>query len=409
MEIFFVIFLLSGQFKAFMQFFGLQLPVDFTVLTAVIILGLIVYKVVKKNTFITRNITFFSIGLLLIFYTWMIFSLFYSVSEHYSMEKTFYFMLNITAFSVPFFFKEFNIRLFIQAFTVGIIVLAIGLLPFQYFDMLGSSTEMEPQGAFSAIWGLYLSLSEYLGLVVILFMTKRGEAVFSRRTDGIIVVIVVLIMALLGARGPVIFALIVYVLYYLNSIRVIKFTVKKKTVWWMGMGTILLLAVIFLMTRFEVTATLLNRSVYRFASLVNSVLFQETQSGPAHIRIILIQQAIDGIFQNVSSFIFGYGIGSFGIITTGFDIRLYPHNMILEIWFELGLIGLALFMTWIAFVLLKLRQMPNRFISYWLLLYIFLNLMKSSSLIDIRTEFAIFALFSVQNFLTKKEIEPATA
>ncbi|MCK9404730.1 MAG: hypothetical protein M0Q26_15155, partial [Chitinophagaceae bacterium] len=59
----------------------------------------------KKNTFITLNVTFFSIGLLLLFYAWMIFSLFYSASEEYSTEKTFYFLLNITAFSVPFFFK----------------------------------------------------------------------------------------------------------------------------------------------------------------------------------------------------------------------------------------------------------------------------------------------------------------
>jgi len=409
MEIFLVLFLLSGQFKAFLQFFGLQLPVDITVLTAAIVLGITIYKLLKKNSFITLNISFFSIGLLLLFYSWMIFSLFYSASEEYSTEKTFYFLLNITAFSVPFFFKEFNIRLFIKAFTVGIIILAIGLLPFQYFDLLGSSTDLEKGGTFSAIGGLYLTLSEYLGLIVILFMTKKEEVVFTKRLDVVVVVMVVFVMMLLGARGPVIFALIVYALYYLNSIHVIKFTVKKKTIWWMVMGAVFLLVAIVLMTRFEATETLLNRSIYRFTSLVKSALFGESQDHSAHVRILLMQQAMEGIFQNIGSFFFGYGIGSFGIISQGFDIRLYPHNMILEIWFELGLIGLALFLAWIVFVLSELRRLPNRFITYWLLLYIFLNLMKSSSLIDIRTEFAIFALFTVQNFLTSKEKEPAIA
>lgn len=409
MEIFLVLFLLSGQLKAFMQFFGLQLPVDITLLAAVIVVGMTVYKVVKKNSFITLNITFFSIGLLLLFYAWMIFSLSYTSSETYGTEKTFYFLLNIAAFAVPFFFNGFNIRLFIQAFTVGVIVLAIGLLPFQYFDLLSGATDPGQEGAYSAIGGLYLSLSEYLGLVVILFMAKRGEVVFSRRADVMIVVMVLMVMALLGARGPMIFALIVFVLYYLSSIHVIKFTVKTKTVLWLGIGIVLLAGAIFLLTRFEATKTLLSHSVYRFIFLAKGVFLGDSQEHSTHVRMLLMQDALGGIFKNLGSFLFGYGIGSFGIITKGFDIRLYPHNMILEIWFELGLIGLALLMTWIVFVLLKLRQLPNRFISYWLLLYIFLNLMKSSSLIDIRTEFAIFALFSVQNFVTTKEIEPATA
>ena len=409
MEIFLVLFLLSGQFKAFLQFFGLQMPVDITLLAALIVVGLTIFKVVKGNRFTTLNISFLSIGLLLLFYAWMIFSLFYTASDQYSTEKTLYFILNIAAFSVPFFFKGFNIRLFIKTFTICSIVLAIGLLPFQYFDLLKSPAEPENGEVFSAIGGLYLSLSEYLGLVVVLFLTKNGTFVFSRKADVVFVVFAVFVMLLLGARGPVIFALLVYALYYLNSIRVIKFTVKKKTFWWMGIGVVFILAAVFLMTRFEITETLLSRSVYRFSSLLEGAISGDSPDHSAHVRMLLIKEAFDGIFQNIGSFIFGYGIGSFGIITGGLDIRMYPHNMILEVWFELGMIGLSLFLVWIVYILWELRRLPARFFSYWLLLYIFLNLMKSSSLIDIRTEFAIFALFSVQNYLTSKDQEPAIA
>lgn len=403
MEIFLVLFLLSGQFKAFLQFFGLHLPVDLTVQMAVLVVGLTAYKAVKKNNFNTLNISFFGIGLLLIFYAWMIFSLFYTASEQYSTDKTIYFLLNLAAFSVPFFFREFNIRLFIKTFTIGVVVLAIGLLPFQYFDLLGSSTELKKGQAFSEIGGLYLSLAEYLGMIVILFLTKCSEAIFSKKKDILVVAGIVFVMLLLGARGPVLFAMLVYALYYLYSIRVIRFTIKKSTLRWIGLGTVFLALTIFLITRFEMTETLLIRSLNRFASLVNGALAGGTGDSSTEVRLLLIQQAIDGIFQNLGSFIFGYGIGSFGIITEGFDIRLYPHNMILEVWFELGLIGFALFIAWILYVLLEMRRLPNRFISYWLLLYIFLNLMKSSSLIDIRTEFAVFALFSVQNILVSRE------
>lgn len=409
MEIFLVLFLLSGQLKAFLLFFGLQMPVDITVLTAVIVLGLTLYKLIRKNSFTTLNFSFVSIGLLLLFYAWMIFSLFYSASEEYSTEKTSYFLLNIAAFSVPFFFKEFSIRRFMQAFTVGTVVLAVGLLPFQYFDLLDTPAESDQVGSYSAIWGLYLSLSEYLGLVVIWLLTKKEEVIFNRWADIAIVMVVLMVMVLLGARGPIIFVCIVGVLYFLSSIHFIRFTIKKKTLIWLGAGALLLLAVLFLMTRFEATQTLLAHSFYRFIFLVKGVLFGDAQEHSASVRILLMQEAFNGIFKSIDSFLFGFGIGSFGIITRGFDIRLYPHNMILEVWFELGLIGLALFLTWIVFVLLKLRKLPNRYISYWLLLYILLNLMKSSSLIDIRTEFAIFALFSVQNFLISKEMKPVKA
>jgi O-antigen ligase len=409
MELFLVLFLLSGQFKAFLQFFGIPLPVDFTIVTAAIVVGLAVYKLLKKNTFNTNPVSFFGIGLLLLFYAWMIFSLFYSASEVYSKEKTFFFLLNILAFTVPFFYKEFNIRLFFKAFVVTTLILSLGLLPFQYFDLLESAAEPGKEGAYSAIGGLYLTLSEYLGLIVILLMTRKGERIFSKNLDITAVILILILMVLLGARGPILFVGIVYGLYYLSSIRIIRLTIKTKTILWLGIGAVVLVGTLFVLTRIEATKTLLYHSVYRFIDLANGTVSGDSQAHSAHVRILLIQDAFDGIFKNIDSFLFGYGIGSFGIISKGFDIRLYPHNMILEIWFELGLIGLLLFTVWVVFILLKSRQLTNSYISYWLLFYIFLNLMKSSSLIDIRTEFAVIALFTVQNFVVPKKMKPALA
>lgn len=387
-----------------MQFFGLGLPVDLTILTAAAVLGLAAYKIIRKNTFTAPNISFFSIGLLLLFYAWMIFSLFYTHSEQYSREKTFYFLLNIAAFTVPFFFSNFNIGLFIRTFTIGTVILAIGLLPFQYFDLLESAAETAKAGPVSAIGGLYLTLSEYLGLIVVLLLTKQGERIFSRTSEIVLVVMVLGLMVLLGARGPIVFVVFVYGLYYLSTIKVIRFTIRTRTLWWIAGGTFILFGILFLMTRFPATDTLLRHSVFRFIFLVQDAVSGEGQDHSTSVRMMLMGEAFDGIFKNIDSFLFGYGIGSFGSITQGSDIRLYPHNMILEIWFELGLIGLALFVIWILYILLDLRRQPVRFVSYWLLFYIFLNLMKSSSLIDIRTEFAFLALFSIQSLLTRSGV-----
>jgi O-antigen ligase len=177
----------------------------------------------------------------------------------------------------------------------------------------------------------------------------------------------------------------------------------------MGLGGFLLIISIFLIAQLGVAQKLFANTLFRFTSLINDIIYGGGQDQSADTRVLLIQDAFWGIVKSIDSFLFGYGIGSFGIITWGEDIRLYPHNMILEIWFELGLIGLMAFFIWIVYVLTKLRGQPNQYISYWLIFYVFLNLMKSSSLVDIRTEFAFFALFAVQNFLLVKEPNPALA
>ncbi len=390
-----------------MQFFGLNLPVDFTLITGALLLGVTAYKLIRKNNFSTNNISFFGIGLLLLFYAWMIFSLFYTHSEQYSREKTFYFLLNIAAFVVPFFFGQFNIRKFFFVFAAGTIILAIGLLPFQYYYLLGDATKLGPEGAYSAIGGLYLTLSEYLGLILILILTKRKNSIISSSYDLMLALMAFGLMVLLGARGPLIFAIVIYFLYYLSSINFVRFTIKKRTLWIMGLGLLLLSIFLILIARLEVAHKLFANTLFRFTSLINDIINGGGQDESADTRINLIRDAIVGIVKSVDSFVFGYGIGSFGIIIWGDDIRLYPHNMILEIWFELGFLGLMVFFFWILYIMTKNRGQSNQYISYWVIFYIFLNLMKSSSLVDIRTEFAFFALFAVQNFLLIKEPKPA--
>lgn len=402
MELLFVVFLLSGQFKAFLIFFGIILPVDLTIITSACIVGLSIYKLQKTNNFSTRLVSFNSIAGLLLFFAWMVFTLFYTASEKYSSDKTFYFLLNIIAFSVPFLYKGFNVRLFFQLITLGIIILAIGLLPFQYFDILESSKQIKEDGTFSAIGGLYLTLSEYLGLLAVLFMTKQQKIIFSRNLDVFIIITALSLMFLLGARGPIIFGVGVWVLYYFNSIKVIRLAVKPRTIRQLGIGVFVFTVILVLMTRFDATNTLLSRSFYRFSYLIQGLFSESGQDHSSSVRIDLIKDALNGVFMNLNAFFFGHGIGSFGIITQETDVRLYPHNLILEIWFEMGMIGLSLFAGWIVYMLLKARKLPNDLISYWLLFYIFLNLMKSSSLIDIRVEFAVLGLFMVQNFTTSK-------
>lgn len=93
----------------------------------------------------------------------------------------------------------------------------------------------------------------------------------------------------------------------------------------------------------------------------------------------------------------GNGIGSWPIINSGIDARGYPHNLILEILAELGLVGLILFSAFIlyALVILKPPQKYNQSINILLLMlimYMFLNSMVSGDIPDNRLLFACIGL-----------------
>lgn len=410
MEILLPIFLLSGQFKSYLNFFGFELPVDLTILVGFFVVALTVWRLYRSQKLATRQITYVGIGLLLIFYGWLIFTLFYTSSEEYSQTKTIYFALNVIAFAVPLVYGGLQVRKFIRWFTLLTLALSASLLPFQYFNLLDAAGTGTVE-AFEAIEGLYLSLSGYLGLLVVLFLTAKEPVWKSKLIDWGYVLLLLLLLMLLGARGPILFALFVFLLYYLYNLKVLRLAIGQKTVQaiiFTGLGIFVLMV---LLIQFDATRSLLFRTFGRFFSLIAGVLTEGATDASSMVRLALYQDAINGIFDGLHETLFGYGIGSFGIETFGEDIRLYPHNMILEIWFETGLIGLIIFSSWVVYLLTNTVKLPYRHISYWLLVYFFLNLMKSSSLVDIRTEFAFFGLYIVQHFtnLEAPTVIPAEA
>ncbi|MBN2083275.1 O-antigen ligase family protein [bacterium] len=94
----------------------------------------------------------------------------------------------------------------------------------------------------------------------------------------------------------------------------------------------------------------------------------------------------------------GQGLGSWPVVVGIGDYRAYPHNILLEIWFELGLVGLALFSTLIALALAalgpfkRLRTSPYALLALALFVNAFLNAMVSGDLNDNRPVFAMLGL-----------------
>lgn len=63
-------------------------------------------------------------------------------------------------------------------------------------------------------------------------------------------------------------------------------------------------------------------------------------SGQSHMRLEIFAEAIRGWTERP---LLGHGIGGFSVVWNNSDVRLFPHNLVLELLCELGVVGLALF------------------------------------------------------------------
>ena len=125
------------------------------------------------------------------------------------------------------------------------------------------------------------------------------------------------------------------------------------------------------------------------------------------------------IFELIKTFpFFGQGTGSFGLSYVGQDIRVYPHNIFLELWAENGIIGVVFFLIMIGYTLgktiVKLLTIKGREreISKSLLAlgcFMFFNSMLSGDINDNRMLFTFLALngvkLSFQKDRSKKHVE----
>ena len=123
----------------------------------------------------------------------------------------------------------------------------------------------------------------------------------------------------------------------------------------------------------------LERSFNRLGKLTN-----KNKGSSVNERLDMLSFSYSSINRNI---LFGTGIGSFSKEYNGKDKRGYPHNILIEIWFELGLIGLLLF----SFFLFFLFKDINVTFLLWLVLFVFLNAFKSAELGDLRIMFFILS------------------
>lgn len=351
-----------------------------------IILGIalldIVYNLRRENDNFSK-FSFQIIFLIFIFYGWLIFSNIYSPSLSYKYDKTIFFIANIIFFIYPFFIKKINFELLIRLYCIIILPLAA------YFDYMlsivwkvkSSSTEL-----FMNIRDAYLVVGLQLGILFLLLLFFKKN-IFLK-------IITFLLLLATSARGPLIIMMIVTLIYLISENK-IKILNPK-----MIIRSVMLVFGLFFVYYFKADAinNLLQSTIIRFGSLVGG------EDASALERVFRLKFAIYQPFEKLSSFLFGNGIGSFGLLYEKIDHRSYPHNILIESFFELGMVGLLIFLSLFVAIFHKISFKENVF--GLLFLFIFLNAMKSSNITDLWMLFSfmggIVSLYAVSSQQERK-------
>jgi len=342
-EVIFTLFLFSGRFKADSRF--AWIPIDITGLFFGLSICVAIYLLSIRRVKIKRHALFIS-TIALFFVVWLIISLAWTPSVFYAREKAFYvatltfWSLLGTALVIA---SDINR---IKRFFLTIVLFSLWVMLESYFVYfnLGSI------GTINALEGNYLGVGYTCGMGGLIVL---GYLVF----DNMIFCKKFLMLALLGSyffilligggRGPLlmmIIATMIPVLFAfqvspLKSIRVKKYMFPFMVVVVM---TVMLLGYLFA-----------NNQIFMITVHRILVLFEPGFGASGGARQTMLLDSISLFLNNP---LFGYGIGSYPIVTGCVDSRIYPHNIFLEIMAEMGLVGLFLF---VSLLFVGLRSLGN--------------------------------------------------
>jgi O-antigen ligase len=392
-EVFFALFLVAGYFKADHRLMIIQSYFDVTMLFLFLSFFSFIKRFLKSGlsykmpeNFVVLSALFFGV------LSMILLGLIYTPSKIQSFDKAlrFTFITGWAFFGAIFIIRDIDsLRLFLSALITVAIVMSI--------DAALSNYNFKTGQFITAFGSNYIALARISGvalLAVISIMLIDAKGKINR--TALLAVCLLLLWSLMsaGARGPVIafgLSMVVFLLWGIWVIPEIK--IER-----FGLKLFIAMAIISSLFFIFFNRLGMNVIVSRFLTLV-----QEQGGGSSALqRWDYYQHAVKliKIFP-----LFGQGTGSFGLSYLGEDIRVYPHNILLELWAENGIISVVFFLIMIAVTfgktIVKLLTIKGREreISKSLLTlgcFMFFNSMFSGDINDNRILFTFLALNGVQ-------------
>jgi O-antigen ligase len=353
----------SGLFK------WVGLPFDPTLVFGILTLLLMVfylpvYNIEKLNFFIFPLFFFF------IFHLFYFCSAFYSPSKAYYIDKMFRVSFNLIGFLAPIvIFRTTSNFLFLKKIALVFFIITLAFLSYNWLVNKLEIFFKEDLYA-EVIFPNYMTISYFLGSLIFFFYEKKSVLFILLKT------ISVLFIILLASKGVILFMLLILFLDYKN----IKIFKKENF-------KFLVPFVLF----FVLYLSFSGQNI--FQNIGNRIFigddFEQDQS--SLVRLSLLNNSFNLIKENP---VFGIGIGGFGILSENVDDRLSPHNILVEVLLETGVIGFLVFLLMIYFFYkafkTSLQDKEDRSLYYSFLypcLFIFMGDLVSGIIEDSRINY----------------------
>lgn len=395
-EVFFVLFMFGGVYKNALSF--LPSFIDITIVFMLLSIFIGVRKVLSTKVIDKVLIAPFLLYAGLVFLC--IISFLYVDKNPYSLEKTLR-LIVITgwAYIGPFLLIDYsNPKKSLKRVLWAMIFVGVTIGFISIFEYVTNAMPSKTATAFGS--ENYLPLGRVTAIASLLLMCYYLFEKSTKKTfilTFLTVPFTIYALFISGGRMPVIafitsLAIILALGASARKVKNIKtINFNKKIVIYAYIGLWVSPVIIYLVTK--------SNFFTRFLAL-----FQEGGGASASGRITNYYTALDMILE---SKLMGMGIGGFLSYTGGSGDRGYPHNIILEITAELGVLGLIIFLLIIAVGLLRFFNYFNKnFYStsvFALFVFFLINSMVSGDLNDNRFLFFSIALLSLSGIFFKTD------
>lgn len=337
-ELLIVLFAVSGQLDAV-----LRLRMDLTLAIGVIMLVDLITTLLRFRVGVIVKSRTYLVYMLLLFF-WAIFTTSYTMSESYYVNKL------LSLFAVIFGFsyvlavrRKLLVERVVMWHHVYVLFLVMMYLPIILQE--GSLNSIIFNVESSTGLSDYLSSVNYICISLIAIYYSKNVYIFLLTFLGVAPV-----LFYLGGRGDLLFLILILLPSLLKELRVL---------------IPLLGSAFFLNMAFE-NFLLFKRIESIFTGTDQSLMN----------RLYLFDRALEIVqFRPI----LGVGFGGFGNYVYGDDRRSYAHNLFLESWSELGIIGFFLICV---LVVMGFKTLRDEKIISALILFIFLGLLKSSTWVD---------------------------
>jgi O-antigen ligase len=229
---------------------------------------------------------------------------------------------------------------FVEAFWLWLelLLFAIGA-----FALLAAATSVESRGRLSVLGGGPNIMGRFLGMLCLMMVAqslRRGMGVsWSAAWRVVVAAVAVILLFETGSRGAFV-GLLVGLLALL--------VIRRMNVRLIGIGAIVVLSLGYLV---KVVA-----SPERLQYIEERWLVTTLQERYLSERDVLLEKAYDLWLERP---VFGGGLGSFDYYTFGLD--RYPHNLVMEVAQEGGIVAVSLLFGWLVHVILTSWRGRNQY------------------------------------------------